>query len=43
MVCIECTGVLGALGEVANVWASLGGCKVADADGADIVDVLVQS
>lgn len=39
IVWIECTGVLGALGDVANMAASLGGCKVADGKGADMVVV----
>jgi hypothetical protein len=39
MVWIECTGVPGALGDETNIGASLGGCRVEDDNGADIVSV----
>jgi len=39
MVWIECTGVPGALGDETNIGASLGGCRVEDDNGADIVGV----
>lgn len=37
IVWMECTGVPGALGDVANVWASLAGCSEVEGDCADMV------